>query len=130
MLVHRKGTAHGNADALSRKPCGLECRQCTRHQVAVNTATTRRQAARQKAEIQDLVALASDSNMQSPETGSGENLKEKVPVARRRRRMRGKRHISPLTSTDISDLVPEGRWTPEYLTAMQKADGDLGQLLS
>ena len=67
----------------------------------------------------------------SPETaGSSENLKEKVPVARRRRRMRAKSHIPPLTSTDISDLVPEGRWTPEYLAAMQKADGDLGQLLS
>ena len=49
VLVHRKETAHGNADASSRKLCGLECRQCTRHQVAVNTVTTRRQAARQKA---------------------------------------------------------------------------------
>jgi len=29
-IEHRKGTAHGNADALSRRPCQEDCRQCTK----------------------------------------------------------------------------------------------------
>ncbi|GBM15017.1 Retrovirus-related Pol polyprotein from transposon 297 [Araneus ventricosus] len=28
-IQHRKGTSHGNADALSRKPCKESCKQCT-----------------------------------------------------------------------------------------------------
>ncbi|GBN58308.1 Retrovirus-related Pol polyprotein from transposon 297 [Araneus ventricosus] len=28
-IQHRKGTSHGNADALSRRPCKENCRQCT-----------------------------------------------------------------------------------------------------
>lgn len=31
-IEHRKGAAHGNADALSRRPCPLECRQCAGHE--------------------------------------------------------------------------------------------------
>ncbi|CAF4895233.1 unnamed protein product [Pieris macdunnoughi] len=29
---HRKGRAHGNADALSRRPCEEDCKHCTRHE--------------------------------------------------------------------------------------------------
>ncbi|GBM90490.1 hypothetical protein AVEN_157635-1 [Araneus ventricosus] len=28
-IQHRKGTSHGNADALSRRPCKESCKQCT-----------------------------------------------------------------------------------------------------
>ncbi|GBN69688.1 Retrovirus-related Pol polyprotein from transposon 297 [Araneus ventricosus] len=28
-IQHRKGTSHGNADALSRRPCGESCKHCT-----------------------------------------------------------------------------------------------------
>ncbi|XP_037930051.1 uncharacterized protein LOC119664748 [Teleopsis dalmanni] len=29
-IEHRKGSHHENADALSRRPCGLECKHCLR----------------------------------------------------------------------------------------------------
>ncbi|GBN18478.1 hypothetical protein AVEN_206311-1, partial [Araneus ventricosus] len=29
-IQHRKGTSHGNADALSRRPCKESCKQCTK----------------------------------------------------------------------------------------------------
>lgn len=29
-IRHRKGTCHGNADALSRRPCPIDCRHCAR----------------------------------------------------------------------------------------------------
>ncbi|KAI5753631.1 hypothetical protein M8J77_001985 [Diaphorina citri] len=29
-IQHRSGKAHGNADALSRRPCNLDCKHCTR----------------------------------------------------------------------------------------------------
>jgi hypothetical protein len=29
-ILHRKGTNHGNADALSRRPCNEHCRSCRR----------------------------------------------------------------------------------------------------
>ncbi|GBM53715.1 hypothetical protein AVEN_65770-2, partial [Araneus ventricosus] len=28
-IQHRKGTSHGNADALSRRPCGESCKHCS-----------------------------------------------------------------------------------------------------
>lgn len=36
-IVHRAGALHGNADALSRRPCEEGCRHCARHEVAVNS---------------------------------------------------------------------------------------------
>jgi RNase H-like domain found in reverse transcriptase len=39
-LVHRKGPSNSNADTLSRRPCGLECRQCVEHKTIVKIVTT------------------------------------------------------------------------------------------
>ena len=36
--------------------------------------------------------------------------------------------MPPHTSTEVRDLVPEGEWTAEYLSAQQQADDDLGQV--
>ena len=47
-IMHRKGTSHANADALSRRPCGEACRQCTRQQPGVRAVTTRRRAAQER----------------------------------------------------------------------------------
>jgi len=48
-IAHRPGAKHGNADAMSRRPCGAECRQCLRIdkglQVSVLSALAQEQAA-------------------------------------------------------------------------------------
>jgi transposase InsO family protein len=63
------------------------------------------------------------------EPGCTEGQQETEPrIRRRRRRMRGRRHVPPRTSTDVQDLVPEREWTPEYLAAMQQVDKDLCQV--
>ncbi|GFU93879.1 retrovirus-related Pol polyprotein from transposon 412 [Trichonephila clavipes] len=47
-IRHRKGSSHGNADALSRRPCPENCRHCSRvetkydyaiRQITTSTAT-------------------------------------------------------------------------------------------
>ena len=43
---------------------------------------------------------------------------------------RGQRRVPPLTSTDVTDLIPEGEWTPQYLSTLQQADAELGRLYS
>ena len=58
----------------------------------------------------------------------GEGTATASRTRRRRRRKRGKRHVLSHTSTEVRDLVPEGEWTAEYLSAQQQADDDLGQV--
>ncbi|GFV27577.1 retrovirus-related Pol polyprotein from transposon 412 [Trichonephila clavipes] len=43
-IRHRKGSSHGNADALSRRPCPENCRHCsrveTKYDYAIRQITT------------------------------------------------------------------------------------------
>ena len=50
-------------------------------------------------------------------------------MKRRRRRLRRGRYIPPLASTNVSDLLPEGQWTPVYLAEQQQADPDIQPVL-
>lgn len=38
--LHRRGTSHGNADALSRRPCGPDCKHCSRQDEGSAELTT------------------------------------------------------------------------------------------
>jgi len=42
--------------------------------------------------------------------------------------MREQQPVPLHTSTEVRDLVPEGAWIVEYLSAQQRADDDLGQV--
>ena len=138
-IKHRNGRSHANADALSRRPCGPECRQCVRHQIAINAVTTRRQAVCEEAgDADDETEPKRDPAGPLTEPAGpvgdidtvpdGDGTATASPARKRRRRKRGRRHVPPHTSTEVRDLVPEGEWTAEYLSAQQQADDDLGQV--
>ena len=137
--MHLKGLTHGNADALSCRPCGLECQQCCKHETIVKMVTTRRQAARRGGSVGKETAPEAEPTTPAHAAKNDQAVVEEpcsievqpetlLRTRRQRRRMRGRRHRLSRTSTDISDLVPDREWTPEYLAAMQQADIDLAEV--
>jgi len=104
-IIHRNERSHANADALSRRPCRLDCRQCGRHQIAVNAVTTRRQAVCEES--------GPGSSPIRPTWIKMVRVTATASQARRRRR---------------GNLVPAGERTSEYLATQQQAGHDIGQV--
>jgi len=128
-LIHRGGASHANADALSRRPCNLDCRQCVRHQAVVSAVVTRRQAAQQagasaagdvgSAIVDGLQGQSAVQDANDRAGGLDKSLRSRPPTqptlagaaVRKRQRKRGSRRVPPLASTDVTELIPEGQWT-------------------
>jgi hypothetical protein len=105
-VVHRAGAKHGNADALSRKPCD-GCGLCQHEGEPCNPD-------------QGVVRVANATQYCFTEAGAPHMSKKKA----RRRRMRAKRPVHA--------PVPDGEytiWTPSIVAQHQREDEVLGSVM-
>ena len=136
IVEHRRGSSHGNADALSRRPCELEapCRQCrgaknqasfpelqeTAEEIKVQAVTTRA-----KKKQKDVTG---QENKQHGEVEQSKVMKDvgEVNVGEGTHPSpHGSTHADAAAETVMGDAVTSLGWSKTELAAAQVADSDI-----
>jgi hypothetical protein len=141
VVEHRPGTKHGNADALSRRPCPrFDCR-CRQHEREVNSITIRRQQDNNTSSIN-----AGDACPQRAGDEAVDRTEEREqptfggPADTAQSAIKGCQEVIPLLNAEndhvarehaageviSSNLLP---WSWEGLRTAQKEDPDIGGII-